>query len=71
MESKLQAILDSAITATPEAVDLVFHVESPFQNISWTSVAGISDTETKNKLKENQPVPIASITKTIVAVAIL
>jgi len=47
------------------------HVESPNNNISWSYAVGFSNKNTKEKLNKNQPLLIASNTKTYVSAAIL
>ena len=71
IERKLQHILDSTYQANQDAIGLMIHVESPQNNISWTSAVGFSNKETKEKLNKNQPLLIASNTKTYVSAAIL
>lgn len=70
-ELKFQSILDSAYIVNKDAVGIIIHVESPDKNISWTSSVGFSNRDTKEKLYENQPLLIASNTKTYVSAAIL
>ncbi len=65
-----QTILDSIYDQNKEALGLMVHIESPDKNISWSGVAGTSDKD-GTQLKEDQPVLIASNTKTYVSVAIL
>ena len=47
------------------------HVEAPDQDISWTSAVGHTSKEAKQNLQKEQPLLIASNTKTYVAAAIL
>jgi D-alanyl-D-alanine carboxypeptidase len=63
--------LDSIYLSNPEAVGIMIHIEYPDKNISWSGAVGYSDKEEKTKIEINQPVLIASNTKTYVAAAIL
>ena len=70
-EKKLQHILDSTYQLNQDAIGLMIHVESPNKNISWTSAVGFSNKNTKEKIDKDQPLLIASNTKTYVSAAIL
>ena len=70
-EQKFQFILDSAYQTNKDAVGFMIHVESPDKNISWTSAVGFSNKDATKKLNKNQPLLIASNTKTYVSAAIL
>ncbi len=70
-ERKFQTILDSTYQSNKEAVGIMIHVESPDKNISWTSAVGFSNKGTTEKLNKNQPLLIASNTKTYVSATIL
>lgn len=63
--------LDSIYEANPESVGIMVHIECPDKNISWSGAVGHSDKKEKTKVRINQPVLIASNTKTFVAAAIL
>lgn len=69
-EEQFENIVDSVFEANPAAVGLMFHVEAPDQNISWTYCIGHSE-KNGDILNKNQPTLIASNTKTYVAAAIL
>ncbi len=71
LEEKFQHVLDSTYQKNKSAIGIMIHVESPNKNISWTYAVGFSDMNTKDKLNKNQPVLIASNTKTYVSAAIL
>ena len=71
LEKRLQHLLDSTYQANQDAIGIMIHVESPNKNISWTSAAGFSNKETKEKIDKDQPLLIASNTKTYVSAAIL
>lgn len=71
LEQEFQKVLDSLYKSTPESIGIMVHVEFPDNHLSWTSAVGVSNRETMNLLHKNQPVLIASNTKTFVAAAIL
>lgn len=71
LETKFQQILDSSYQANKDAVGLMIHVESPDNNLSWTYALGFSNKTTREKIQEEQPVLIASNTKTYVSATIL
>ena len=71
LEQKLQQVLDSTYQANQDAVGIMIHVESPNKNISWTSAVGFSNKETSEKINKNQPVLLASNTKTYMSATIL
>lgn len=64
-------ILDSIYISNPETIGIMAHIECPDKNISWSGAAGYSNKEEKTKIEINQPVLIASNTKTFVASTIL
>ena len=68
-EKKFQYILDTSYQANLDVTGIMFHVEAPDQNISWTSAVGLSDLESRTELHKDQPVLIASNTKTYVSAA--
>lgn len=70
-EQKLQHIVDSVYAANPDMVGVIVHVEAPGKHISWDYATGFADTHTQQKLSANQPVLIASNTKTYIAATIL
>lgn len=70
-KQKFQNVLDSIYKANIDATGIMIHVESPDNDISWTSAVGIANKKNKAHLNKKQPVLIASNTKTYVAVAIL
>lgn len=71
LEARLQAIVDSALAARPALNAISVHVEAPKRCLSWSGAAGVADKATGAKLRPEQPVRIASNTKTYVAAAIL
>lgn len=71
LEQKFQFILDTTYQAHEDAIGFMVHVESPDKNISWTSAVGFSGKDKNNELDKDQPLLIASNTKTYVSAAIL
>ena len=71
LEQKFQFILDTTYQANKEAIGFMVHVESPNKNISWTSAVGFSNKDRNEKLNKNQPLLIASNTKTYVSATVL
>ena len=71
LEQEFQKIVDSIYQKNPKTEGIVIHVEAPNENVSWSYAVGHSDRNTKEKLDEQQPVLIASNTKTYVSTAIL
>lgn len=70
-EKQWQHLLDSVYRVYPGALGIILHVEAPDQNISWTTAVGFADREKTTVLQAEQPVLLASNTKTYVAAAIL
>lgn len=64
-------ILDSIYTSNPETIGIMVHIECSNRKISWSGAVGYSNKQEKTKLEINQPVLIASNTKTFVASTIL
>lgn len=71
VEQKFQHLLDSTYQANRDAIGLMIHVESPDKNISWTYAVGFSNKDAKTKIDKNQPLLIASNTKTYVSATLL
>lgn len=67
----LQAALDAAVEADGSLPGAMLHVEAPGLDFSWSGAAGVAEVTSGVALEPNQPVRIASNTKTFVAVAIL
>lgn len=63
--------LDSIYISNPETIGIMIHIECPDKKISWSGAIGHSNKEEKTKIEINQPVLIASNTKTFVASTIL
>ena len=70
VESQLQALLDDAV-ANGSTPGIMMRVDAPGSGLSWSGVAGVSDLETSTPLTRNNPVRIASNTKTFLAAATL
>jgi D-alanyl-D-alanine carboxypeptidase len=68
---RLQAIADSVIRARPRIPGVVVHVEATKLNKRWSVASGRSDTARGIALRADQPMRIASVTKTYTAAAIL
>ena len=66
-----QELLDKNVFPRSLPPGLGVHIEAPRYGISWAGVAGVSKTDTDQKISINQPYRIASITKTFVATSIL
>ncbi len=69
--NNFQQNLESIYTSNPESIGIMVHIESPGKKISWSGAVGYSYKQEKTKLRINQPVLIASNTKTFVAATIL
>lgn len=70
-ELQFQQIVDSTYQANQDAIGIMIHVEAPDKNISWTYATGYADKDRNEKIDNDQPVLIASNTKTYVSAAIL
>ncbi len=70
-ETTFQNMIDSVYESNRDALGILIHVESPDHNISWTSAVGFSDSARTTKLSANQPVLLASNTKSYVSASIL
>ncbi len=70
-EAPFQTVLDSIYQAHPEVTGILLHVEAPQQKLSWTGAVGYSERDDEIPLEADQPVLIASNTKTYVATTIL
>lgn len=71
IQPALQRLADSLVTARSRLPGILIAVESNALNQRWTSAAGYADTARKIALRADQPVRIASNTKTYVAAAVL
>lgn len=70
LEAGLQALLDSVVEAgsTP---GIMLRLDAPSLGFSWSGASGVADLATETSLARENPVRIASNTKTFVAAAIL
>ncbi|QTV05434.1 serine hydrolase domain-containing protein [Faecalibacter bovis] len=71
LQPVFQEKIDSIYEKNKDAIGIIVHVEAPNHNISWSYAKGVSDVTTNSILNSNQPVLIASNTKTYVSAAIL
>jgi D-alanyl-D-alanine carboxypeptidase len=71
IQSALQRLADSLVAARPRLPGIIIAVESKSRGRSWAVAAGQSDTARNIPLRANQPVRIASNTKSYVAAAVL
>jgi D-alanyl-D-alanine carboxypeptidase len=71
IENNLSEKLDSIYASNTESIGIMVHIEYPNKNLSWSGAVGYSNKEKKTKIEINQPILIASNTKTFVAVTIL
>lgn len=71
LKEEFNNLIDSVYQANKDAVGILIHVESPDHKLSWTQAVGFSDSSKNEVLQTNQPVLIASNTKTYVAAAII
>lgn len=67
----LQSALDQAVAADPMLPGAMLHVEAPRLGLSWSGAAGVAELTGGIALEPNQPLRIASNTKTFVAAATL
>lgn len=71
LQDRLASIVDSIYRANQDAVGIIVHLEAPNLKQSWSYAVGYSDKVSQAPLQAEQPVLIASNTKTYVAAAIL
>jgi D-alanyl-D-alanine carboxypeptidase len=71
IQHRLQQLADSVIAARPRMPGLIIAVEQKSSGKRWSVAAGLSDTARKIKLSPDQPVRLASNTKTYTAAALL
>ncbi len=71
VEHKLQALLNNFIEKHPTTPGIILTVDSNQLDLHWSGASGVDDVKTKTAIKPEQPVRIASNTKTYVAAAIL
>lgn len=66
-----QEVLDSLYRDNPELVGIMAHIEAPIKNLSWSGAAGLSSRNDTVSIDPEQPLLLASNTKTYVSAAIL
>ena len=71
LEVQFERVLDSTYKVNTDAIGIMMHIEAPDKNISWSYAVGVSQENTEIQLDNDQPVLIASITKTYVATSIM
>jgi D-alanyl-D-alanine carboxypeptidase len=67
----LQRLADSVVAARPRMPGIIIAVEQPATGKRWSVAAGLADTSRKIRLSPDQPVRLASNTKTYTAAAVL
>jgi len=70
-ESKLQNVVDSVYKENPDAVGIMVHVESPPNGISFSYAKGLASKTDSTLIESDQPILIASCTKSYVSASIL
>lgn len=70
-EKNFKKIVDSTYQENKDAVGIMVHIEAPKQDISWSYAVGYTNKKTKENLDKQQPVLIASNTKTYVSASLL
>lgn len=68
---RFQKNIESIYSSNQEVVGVLAHIEYPKGNLSWNGAVGYANKETKKKVNPNQPILIASNTKTFVSATIL
>jgi D-alanyl-D-alanine carboxypeptidase len=71
VQTRLQRIADSVVAARPRMPGIIIAVEQPATGKRWSVAAGLADTVRKTRLSPDQPVRLASNTKTYTAAAVL
>jgi D-alanyl-D-alanine carboxypeptidase len=71
LETDLAALLPKDDAGSEQLPGAMLRVEAPSLGLIWTGAVGVSDLATREPLRPNQTLRIASITKTFVAAAIL
>ena len=71
MQSRLQRIADSVVAARPRMPGIIIAVEQLAAGKRWSVAAGLADTARRIPLTPEQPVRLASNTKTYTAAAVL
>ena len=68
---RIQSIADSVTRARPRVPGVLIYVESTRSGQRWSVASGMSDTAAKRRMSVDQPLRIASNTKTYTAAAVL
>lgn len=71
LEQGLQAIVEEVLAADRRNPGVLLHVDAPRLDLSWSGAAGFASVDPRQPLSPQDPVRIASNTKTFVAAAIL
>ena len=71
VQSRLQQLADSVVAARPRMPGIIIAVEQPATGKRWSVAAGLADTARRIRLTPDQPVRLASNTKTYTAAAVL
>ena len=71
LEQNLQSVLNGFIAQNPNIPGVMVTLHSGKLNLQWQGAAGIASLETGETIKPDQPLRLASTTKTYVAAAIL
>jgi D-alanyl-D-alanine carboxypeptidase len=71
VQTRLQQLADSVIAARPRMPGIIIAVEQQATGKRWSVAAGLADTARKIRLTPDQPVRLASNTKTYTAAALL
>jgi D-alanyl-D-alanine carboxypeptidase len=66
-----QKVLDSVYQENPDLLGIMVHIEAPNKNLSWSGAVGLSNKNDTVSIDPDQPVLLASTTKTYVSAAIL
>ncbi|GAB1343169.1 serine hydrolase domain-containing protein [Gemmatimonas sp.] len=71
VQIRLQQLADSVVAARPRMPGIIIAVEQPATGRRWSVAAGLADTARRTTLTPDQPVRLASNTKTYTAAAVL
>jgi len=70
-EHKLQEVLESFLAQNPTVPGIMVTLDSDQLDLHWSGSAGVADLETKQPIAPDQPLRLASTTKTYVSAAVL
>ena len=71
LEARLQSVLDDYLAGNPSVPAIVVSLKSGKMDLNWNGAAGQSDRSTGQPISHEQPLRLASTTKTYVAAAVL